>query len=263
MFDASIWAEGTVTEDQLMETRRPCVGRPEALLEMADVEAGYGLSRILFQVNLRVFRGEVVALLGRNGAGKSTALKTVIGLTTLTAGRVLFRNTEVSRKASYLVARAGIGFVPQDRRIFPDLTVLENLEVGRRRETGDKSQWTLERVLGLFPALRTLSGRRGDSLSGGEQQMLAIARTLMGNPRLLLLDEPSEGLAPLVVGTLQEQILRLREEGMAILLSEQNLHFTCAVSNRAYILERGRIQHEGRISELASDHSLLRKYLAL
>jgi len=238
-------------------------GHREPLLEIAGVDAGYGMSRILFQVNLCVFEGEVVALLGRNGAGKSTALKTVVGLTALMGGRVLFRGTEISRKASYLVAREGIGFVPQERRIFSDLTVQENLEVGRRRGSGDKSRWTLDRVFGLFPALRELSGRRGGSLSGGEQQMLAIARTLMGNPGLLLLDEPSEGLAPLVVRTLREQILRLRQEGVAILLSEQNLHFTCAVSDRAYLLERGRIQREGKMSELASDHLLLRKYLMI
>jgi branched-chain amino acid transport system ATP-binding protein len=242
---------------------RPSSRSREALLEVDGVDAGYGLSHILFQVNLCVFEREVVALLGRNGAGKSTTLKTIAGLTSLTAGRVLWNGREISGKPSYLVAREGIGYVPQDRRIFGDLTVRENLEVGRRRGESDKAQWTSERVFGLFPALRELWNRRGGSLSGGEQQMLAIARTLMGNPRLLLLDEPSEGLAPLLVRTLQEQVMRLRGEGVAILLSEQNLHFTRAVSDRAYILEKGRIQHGGEMSRLANDQVLLSKYLRI
>jgi branched-chain amino acid transport system ATP-binding protein len=172
---------------------------------------------------------------------------------------VLFNGREISGKASHLIAREGIGYVPQDRRIFADLTVGENLEVGRR--TGVKAEWTPERIFGMFPALRELSIRRGGSLSGGEQQMLAIARTLMGNPKLLLLDEPSEGLAPIVVRTLVEHILRLKEEGVAILLSEQNLLFTRVVCDRAYLLEKGRIRHEGRMSELANDQRLLGRYL--
>jgi branched-chain amino acid transport system ATP-binding protein len=235
----------------------------EALLELAGVESGYGVSRILFQVNLCVAEGEVVALLGRNGAGKSTVLRTIAGLTPVTAGRILWNGRDVSGKASYVIARDGVGYVPQDRRIFGELTVRENLEVGRRRGQGGRSQWTLERVVGLFPALRSLANRRGDSLSGGEQQMLAIARTLMGNPRLLLLDEPSEGLAPLVVRTLREQILRLKEEGVAILLSEQNVHFTRGVSDWAYILERGRVQHEGCMSDLGNDQRLMSRYLTI
>jgi branched-chain amino acid transport system ATP-binding protein len=234
---------------------------PATLLEMAGVDAGYGLSRILFRVNLRVYEGEVVALLGRNGAGKSTTLKTIAGLISPTAGHVMFNGREISGKASYLIAREGIGYVPQNRRIFADLTVRENLEVGRR--AGGKLEWTPERIFEMFPALRELSLRRGGSLSGGEQQMLTVARTLMGNPRLLLLDEPSEGLAPLVVRSLAEQVLRLKEEGVAILLSEQNLLFTRDVCDRAYLLEKGSIQHEGRMSDLVADQGLLSRYLML
>jgi branched-chain amino acid transport system ATP-binding protein len=236
-------------------------GRPAPLLEMVGVDAGYGLSRILFGVDLSVHEGEVVALLGRNGAGKSTTLKTVAGLTPPTAGRVRFSGREISGKPSYLIARAGVGYVPQDRRIFSDLTVRENLEVGRRRCLGGRTEWTTERVFGMFPALRELSSRRGDSLSGGEQQMLTVARTLMGNPKLLLLDEPSEGLAPILVRTMAEQVHRLKEEGLAILLSEQNLLFTRGVCDRAYVLEKGRIRHEGMMSDLVDDQNLLRKYL--
>lgn len=243
--------------------RHPSARHGDALLEIAKVDAGYGLSRILHQVDLCVFEGEVVALLGRNGAGKSTLLKTVVGLTTLMAGQVLFGSRKISGKPSYAVAREGIGYVPQDRRIFAELTVRENLEAGRRKGRNGAAQWTPERVFGLFPALRELSSRGGGSLSGGEQQMLAIARTLMGNPMLLLLDEPSEGLAPLLAKTLRDQVLLLRQEGVAILLSEQNLHFTRAVSDRAYILERGRIQYTGDMAELEDDHPLMRKYLRI
>jgi branched-chain amino acid transport system ATP-binding protein len=237
------------------------VRQPAALLQMAGVDAGYGLSRILFRVDLCVFEGEAVALLGRNGAGKSTTLKTIAGLTPPTAGRVLFNGREISGKPSYVIAREGIGYVPQDRRIFADLTVRENLEVGRR--AGGKMEWTPERIFGMFPVLRELSSRQGGTLSGGEQQMLAVSRTLMGNPRLLLLDEPSEGLAPIVVRTLAEQILRLKEEGVTILLSEQNLLFTRGVCDRAYVLEKGRIRHEGRMPDLANDQGLLRRYLMI
>ena len=250
-----------MAEIRISGDQRAVARPPAALLEMAGVDAGYGLSRILFRVDLRVCEGEVVALLGRNGAGKSTTLKTIAGLTPPTAGRVLLNGREISGKASYVIAREGIGYVPQDRRIFADLTVRENLEVGRR--AGGKTEWTPERIFGLFPALRELSIRRGGSLSGGEQQMLAVARTLMGNPRLLLLDEPSEGLAPIVVKMLAEHILRLKQEGVAILLSEQNLLFTRGVCDRAYLLEKGSIQHEGRMSDLANDQRLLSRYLMI
>ncbi len=231
------------------------------MLNVSDLEVYYGLSHILFGVSLRAARGEVVALLGRNGAGKSTALKSIMGLVPLAAGRVVFRGENVAGKAPHLICRKGIGYVPEDRRIFPDLTVHENLEVGWRPEEGGDPRRGVERAFELFPALRDLAARRGGSLSGGEQQMLAIARTLMGNPALLLLDEPSEGLAPRVVQAMAEHILRLKQEGMAILLSEQNLHFATRVSDRAYILEKGRIQYEGRIEDLRADAEVRRRYL--
>ena len=231
------------------------------MLEVSELEAYYGLSHILFGVCLRAAPGEVVVLLGRNGAGKSTTLKAIIGLVTPAAGQIVFRGEDLAGKPPHLICRKGIGFVPEDRRIFPDLTVRENLEVGWRPGTIGDARRDLERAFALFPALRDLAGRRGDSLSGGEQQMLAIARTLMGNPALLLLDEPSEGLAPRVVEAMAEHILRLKQEGMTVLLSEQNLHFATRVSDRAYILEKGRIRYEGSITDLTANQEVLRRYL--
>jgi branched-chain amino acid transport system ATP-binding protein len=236
---------------------------PRVVLELSNLHAGYGVSRILFGVSLRADRGEIVALLGRNGAGKSTALKAIMGIAPPSAGHVVLDGAELVGLPPYLIARAGIGYVPQDRRIFPDLTVRENLEVGRRRGRSGDSPWTLERVEALFPALRSLAGRRGGGLSGGEQQMLTLARTLMGNPRVLLLDEPSEGLAPVVVRTMIEQLLQLKAGGMTIILSEQNVHFTREVSDRAYILEKGSIQREGNIQEIIDDRSIFERYLAI
>jgi branched-chain amino acid transport system ATP-binding protein len=231
------------------------------MLEVTDLDAYYGLSHILFGVSLRADRGEVVALLGRNGAGKTTTLKAIMGLVPPARGRVIFRDEDLAGKPPHVICRKGIGFVPEDRRIFPDLTVWENLEVGRRVEGNGEDRWSAERAFELFPALKELARRRGDSLSGGEQQMLAIARTLMGNPALLLLDEPSEGLAPLVVQTMAEHILGLKQEGITILLSEQNLHFATRVSDRAYILEKGRIQYEGPMAALGADAEVRRRYL--
>jgi branched-chain amino acid transport system ATP-binding protein len=232
------------------------------MLEVSDLDAHYGLRQVLFGVSLRAARGEVVVLLGRNGAGKSTTIKAVMGLVPPSAGRVVFRGQDVAGRPPHVICRQGLGFVPEDRRIFPDLTVRENLEVGRRPGgNGEGIAWTPDRALALFPALEPLEGRRGDSLSGGEQQMLAIARTLMGNPALLLLDEPSEGLAPRVVQTLAEQFLRLKREGMSILLAEQNFHFAVRVGDRAYILEKGRIRYEGTVAELVADEAVRRKYL--
>ena len=231
------------------------------MLEVSDLEVYYGLSHILFGVTLRAAAGKAVALLGRNGAGKSTTLKAIMGLVPPSAGRVLFRGEDLVGKPPHLICRKGIGFVPEDRRIFPDLTVRENLEVGRRPEGNGDPMGSVERVFGLFPALRDLAERAGDSLSGGEQQMLAIARTLVGDPALLLLDEPSEGLAPRVLQDLAGHVQRLKREGMTILLSEQNLHFATRVSDRAYILEKGRIQYEGAIEELCADAEVRRRYL--
>jgi branched-chain amino acid transport system ATP-binding protein len=231
------------------------------MLEVNDLQAYYGLSHILFGVRLRAMRGEVVALLGRNGAGKSTTLKAIMGLVPPRAGQVIFRGENLAGKPPHVICRQGIGFVPEDRRIFPDLTVRENLEVGWHPEGGGDRSRSMERAFELFPALRGLPDRRGDSLSGGEQQMLAIARTLMGNPALLLLDEPSEGLAPRVVQAMAAHILRLKREGMTILLSEQNLRFATRISDRAYVLEKGRIQCEGRMADLAADTEVLRRHL--
>jgi branched-chain amino acid transport system ATP-binding protein len=241
----------------------PGSATPRVMLELSNLHAGYGVSRILFGVSLWADRGEIVALLGRNGAGKSTTLKAIMGITPLSAGQVVLDGADLTGLAPYLIARAGIGYVPQDRRIFPDLTVRENLEVGRRPGRSGGSPWTLERVEALFPMLGRLARRRGGSLSGGEQQMLTLARTLMGNPRVLLLDEPSEGLAPVVVRAMIEQLHKLKAGGMTILLSEQNAHFTKEVSDRAYILEKGSIQREGSIREILEDRSIFERYLAI
>jgi branched-chain amino acid transport system ATP-binding protein len=199
-----------------------------------------------------------VCLLGRNGVGKSTTMRSIIGLTPPQAGRVAWKGTDITGWPPYRVARAGIGFVPEDRRIFADLTVWENLDVARK-----PGPWTVERVFDLFPKLRDLSSRNGGYLSGGEQQMLTIARTLMGNPQLLLLDEPSEGLAPLVVDHLLEQITRLKREGLTILLAEQNVEFSLALAERVYVLEKGSIRFSGPASCLRDDEALRHELLAL
>ena len=232
------------------------------ILELRDVHAAYGLSRVLFGVSLAVDTGECVCLLGRNGVGKTTTIRSVMGLTPPSAGRVLWKGRDIAGWPPYRVARAGIGFVPEDRRIFADLTVAENLDVAAHggRETPG---WTVERVYDVFPQLRELADRRGGYLSGGEQQMLTIARTLMGSPELLLLDEPSEGLAPLVVDHLANQILRLKRQGLTILLAEQNVSFSVALADRAYVLEKGRIRYQGPTAELRADEALRQELLGL
>ena len=226
---------------------------------MNEIHTAYGLSRVLFGVSVQIGAGECVCLLGRNGVGKSTTMRSIMGLTPPQAGRVLWRGTDITGWAPYRVARAGIGFVPEDRRIFTDLTVWENLDVARKAN----GPWTVERVFDLFPKLHELTDRQGGFLSGGEQQMLTIARTLMGNPELLLLDEPSEGLAPLVVEHLQEQIARLKREGLPILLAEQNVGFSLALADRVYILEKGSIRFTGPAARLRDDESLRHELLAL
>jgi branched-chain amino acid transport system ATP-binding protein len=212
-------------------------------------------------VSIEVTAGECVCLLGRNGVGKSTTMRSIMGLTPPQQGRVLWRGADITGWAPYRVARAGIGFVPEDRRIFADLTVWENLDVAQRAHAG--SAFTVERVFDLFPKLRELTGRNGGFLSGGEQQMLTIARTLMGNPGLLLLDEPSEGLAPLVVDHLQEQIARLKREGLTILLAEQNVDFSLNLADRVYVLEKGTIRFSGAAAELRDNEALRHELLAL
>ena len=232
-----------------------------ALLEAHDVHTAYGLSRVLFGVSIEVRAGECVCLLGRNGVGKSTTMRSIMGLTPPQSGRVRFNGTDITGWAPYRVARAGLGFVPEDRRIFADLTVWENLDVARRAAGGNG--FTLERVFDLFPKLRELTARQGGHLSGGEQQMLTIARTLMGNPQLLLLDEPSEGLAPIVVDHLRDQIARLKREGLTILLAEQNTDFSLSLADRVYVLEKGSIKFSGPATRLRDDASLRQELLAL
>jgi len=231
------------------------------ILAVEDLHTAYGLSRVLFGVSLRVAPGECVCLLGRNGVGKTTTMRSIMGLTPPSSGRVVWKGRDITREAPFRAAALGIGFVPEDRRIFADLTVWENLDVAARRARSDG--FTIERVFDLFPALRELRDRSGGFLSGGEQQMLTIARTLMGNPELLLLDEPSEGLAPLVVDHLQEQIARLKSHGLTILLAEQNVDFSLNLADRVYVLEKGRIRYEGSAREFRENDSIRQQYLAL
>jgi branched-chain amino acid transport system ATP-binding protein len=240
------------------------------ILAVQAIHTAYGLSRVLFGVSLEVARGECVCLLGRNGVGKTTTLRSIMGLTPPHAGRVVWKGRDITGWPPHRVARAGIGFVPEDRRIFAELTVWENLDVAaraRRPAAGDGAPagptWTVERVFDLFPKLRELRDRQGGFLSGGEQQMLTIARTLMGNPELLLLDEPSEGLAPLVVDHLREQVARLKREGLTILLAEQNTEFALALADRAYVLEKGALRFAGPAAALREDAALRHELLAL
>jgi branched-chain amino acid transport system ATP-binding protein len=233
------------------------------ILEVNNIYTAYGLSQILFGVSLKVQEGEVISLLGRNGVGKTTTLRSIMGLTPPRSGSIRWRGEEIAGKPTYQISRLGIGFVPEDRRIFSDLTVWENLDVAIRPSGKKENAWTLERVFDLFPALRPLQKRKGGYLSGGEQQMLTIARTLMSNPDLLLLDEPSEGLAPIVVHQLGEQIAKLRQEGMTILLCEQNTRFSLDLSDRLYILEKGTVKYEGTVQDFMKDEKIGRAYLAV
>ncbi len=240
----------------------------QLLLQAKSLSAWYGAARILFDVDLEVQRGEVVALMGRNGAGKSTTLKTLIGLVAKRRGSVRFMGHDISRSEPHVAARLGLGFVPEDRRVFTDLTVMENLEVGKQAERNwaDGSAaptWTPERLFALFPNLGQMPDRPGGQMSGGEQQMLTVARTLMGNPYLVLLDEPSEGVAPVIVEQMVVMILELKAKGVSILLSEQNMHFAELVSDRAYVLEKGQIRYTGTMRELAANEEVRRAYLSV
>jgi branched-chain amino acid transport system ATP-binding protein len=232
------------------------------ILEVKDIYTSYGLSQILFGVSLEVAGGEVISLLGRNGVGKTTTLRSVMGLTPPHSGSIIWKDQNIAGKAPHQIAKMGIGFVPEDRRVFADLTVWENLDVAIKASPGKKTPWNLERVFDLFPALKPIQTRRGGFLSGGEQQMLTIARTLMGNPELLLLDEPSEGLAPIVVQQLGEQITKLREEKMTILLCEQNAKFSLDLCDRLYILEKGQVRYSGSAADFHRDEAY-KSYLAL
>ncbi|EGI76632.1 ABC transporter ATP-binding protein [Hylemonella gracilis] len=240
----------------------------DVLLKAKGLAAWYGAAQILFDVDLEVRRGEVVALMGRNGAGKSTTLKALIGMLARRRGSIEFMGHDISRGEPHHAARLGLGFVPEDRRVFTDLTVMENLEVGRQAarrwpDGSDAPLWVAERLFKLFPNLGEMPGRPGGRMSGGEQQMLTVARTLMGNPFLVLLDEPSEGVAPVIVEQMAQMILELKSQGVSILLSEQNMHFAELVSDRAYVLEKGQIRHEAPMTELAANEEVRRAYLSV
>lgn len=227
------------------------------MLDVERIHTYYGLSHILFDVSLAVGSGEIVGLLGRNGAGKSTTMRSIAGLTPPKQGRVTFKGENITGKAAYLLVRRGIAYVPDDRRVFADLSVDDNLEITYRRNNG----WSKVRVYEIFPALEEIKNRRAGHLSGGEQQMLTIGRSLMTSPELLLLDEPTEGLAPLIVRDLETQILRLRDAGISILLSEQNVRSAMKLIERAYVIDNGRIRFSGTTAELEANEEVKKKYL--
>jgi branched-chain amino acid transport system ATP-binding protein len=233
------------------------------MLTVSDVHSYYGRAHILQGVSFDLPAGEVMVLLGRNGAGKSTTMKTLIGLVRPARGRIDFAGIDIAGWEPFRIARAGLGYVPEERRIFADLTVMENLEVGRQPARDGRPAWTDERLFALFPNLGRMRGRPGGRMSGGEQQMLTIARTLMGNPRLLLLDEPSEGLAPLIVEEMASAILALKRQGVTVLLAEQNLHFAARVADRAAVIEKGRIVWTGTMAALQADEVARATYLAV
>ncbi len=234
----------------------------QPLLELEKLNVAYGRAQVLFDLDLALGRGEVLALLGRNGAGKSTTLKAIIGLLRAQSGAIRFDGARIDGAPAHAIARRGIGYVPEDRRIFAELTVAENLDVGRQKPRPGAPCWTQEALYALFPNLAEMRRRRGGRMSGGEQQMLTIARTLMGNPLLLLLDEPSEGLAPKIVEAMADTILRLKAEGLTVLLSEQNLHFAARVADRAAIIEKGRVRYGGTMAALIADEAAQHAYLS-
>ena len=229
------------------------------MLDVSGINAYYGLSHILFDVSLNVKAGEVVGLLGRNGAGKSTTMKSIMGIVPPRRGTVSLKGRNITGQKPYLSFRQGIGYVPDDRRVFADLSVDDNLDIVYHRG----KDWDKDRVYGIFPALKEIRSRRAGHLSGGEQQMLTIARALMGSPELLLLDEPTEGLAPLIVLDLERQILKLRDAGISILLSEQNVRSALKMITRAYVIDNGRIRFEGTVKDLESNEEVKRKYLMI
>jgi branched-chain amino acid transport system ATP-binding protein len=233
------------------------------MLTVEGLNTYYGRAHILADLALKAEAGEVVVLLGRNGAGKSTTMKSVIGLVPAESGAISFDGARIDRQSPHRIARLGLGYVPEDRRIFTDLNVMENLEVGRQKPRDGAPTWTPARLFELFPNLGRMKDRPGGRMSGGEQQMLTIARTLMGNPKLILLDEPSEGLAPVIVEQMARTILQLKAEGLCVLLSEQNLHFAQMVADRAYIIEKGRIRYSGTMAELAADAAVREQYLSV
>jgi branched-chain amino acid transport system ATP-binding protein len=235
----------------------------DPILRVDGLNSFYGRAHILFDVTLEAQRGEVVALLGRNGAGKSTTFRSIMGLIADRSGRITFAGHDISHRPPHEIARLGLGYVPEDRRICTDLTVMQNLEVGRQPKREGAPHWTPERLCTLFPNLGDMRDRPGGRMSGGEQQMLTIARTLMGNPSAILLDEPSEGLAPRITEMMAHAIIGLKAEGQTIVLSEQNLYFAALVSDRAYVIEKGRIRYEGTMKALHQDEEVRRAYLSL
>jgi branched-chain amino acid transport system ATP-binding protein len=232
-------------------------------LSVQDLNSHYGPAHILFDIALEVGDGEVVALLGRNGAGKSTTFRSIIGLVEQRTGRIVFGGQDISNAPTHAIVCGGLGYVPEERRIFTDLTVEENLEVGRQPARSNAPTWDRDKLFALFPNLGEMRGRQGGRMSGGEQQMLTIARTLMGNPSLVLLDEPSEGLSPKIVEQMVDAILTMKKAGVSIVVSEQNLHFARLISDRAYIIERGRICFGGTMAELDARPDIRDAHLAL
>ena len=232
------------------------------ILAARDLVSGYGLGAVIHGVTFEVGAGEVVCLLGRNGAGKSTTLRSVMGLTPPRSGRVEFMGQEITGRQPFEIARLGIGYIPDDRRIFGELTVEENLEIVRRVARRD-GRWTMERVRELFPVLAELRAKLGSGLSGGEQKMLAIGRALMGNPGLLILDEPSEGLSPMMVATLIRAIRQIQGEGVTLLIADQNVKFARRIGSRGYIMEEGHVRYSGSLEELWAHEEVLRRYLAV
>jgi branched-chain amino acid transport system ATP-binding protein len=233
------------------------------LLECQGLTGRYGLAQVLFGVSLTLEAGEVVGLMGRNGAGKSTTLKAIMGLIEADAERLAFRGEDIRGRASHRIARLGLGYVPEERRIFTDLSVMENLEVGRQPARDGRALWTPERLFEIFPNLAEMRDRRASQMSGGEQQMLTIARTLMGNPAAVLLDEPSEGLAPVIVELMAVAVTAMKREGIAVLLSEQNLHFAAAVTDRVLVIDKGEIRFTGAMRDLLADRALRDRYLGV
>ena len=233
------------------------------ILQVVEIDTFYGQSHVLQGVSLDVERARVVALLGRNGVGKTTTLRSIMGLVRPRRGKILLRGQDIVGKKAFEIARLGISYVPDDRRIFAELTTYENMEMARRTSGQRSGPWNYEKIFELFPILKTYKDRKGNQLSGGEQKMLAIARGLITNPLLLLLDEPSEGLAPLIVRNLAEVILQIRDQGVTILLADQNFKFCRKVATRGYILEKGRIQYSGSMEEIWRDSEIVTKYLAL
>ncbi len=232
-------------------------------LSVRGIDVFYGASQILFNVDLMVERGTTVALLGRNGAGKSTTFKAIAGVVPPRSGTVSMNGQDITGLAPYRIARRGIGYVPEDRQIFPEHSVEDNLTIAAKPGLDGQTHWTLERIWRVFPALQLMRTRMGGRLSGGEQQMLTIARALMGNPDVVLLDEPSEGLAPIIVAQIARLIGELRAEGVTILLAEQNMHFCIAVASSVAIIDKGQIVYRGSVDELKQNQEITKRYLAV